>query len=77
MHLIDRIPEYEYAKGLLQISCAMILDHLIATYKGIFYFKQIFSYFKAMNAKISDFKSLFLKFVIILEYGQLNCMPLI
>ena len=24
MHLIDRIPEYEYAKGLLQISCAMI-----------------------------------------------------
>ena len=30
-----------------------------------------------MNAKMSDFKSLFLKFVIILAYGQLNCMSLI
>ena len=38
MHLIDRIPEYEYAKVLLQISCTMIFGLLliVATYMNIF-----------------------------------------
>lgn len=61
VHLIDRIPENEYAKVLLKISCTLIFGPLDCCINKIyFYFKQISNYCKAMNAKISNFKSLFL-----------------
>ena len=54
MHLIDRIPEYEYAKVLLQISCTMVFGLLNCYIHEYFYFKQISSYCKAINAKMIE-----------------------
>ena len=56
MHLIDRIPEYEYANVLLQISCTMIFGLLliVATYMNIFISSRLSSYCKAMNAKMIE-----------------------
>ena len=50
----DGIPEWDFAKVLLQISSNLILDHFNTTFIQIFYFAQILKYRKTLNAKTSD-----------------------